>query len=139
MVENKVGFSKDGLLVTSILLISPSFIRYRYPHYLPTFSQQVLKVADNRGKLYICQVLSWRRCCTFWWRPLTRDLSPAFRAAGTHLYRSWKRVSSSSNFSIISLSPRFSKKKRGLCNTVRRPSVRPSVYLSIGLYLLLGY
>ena len=37
------------------------------------------------------------------------------------------------------LSPRFSKEKRGLCNTVRRPSVRPSVYLSIGLYLLLGY
>ena len=27
------------------------------------------------------------------------------------------------------LSPCFSKKKRGLCNTVRRPSVRPSVRL----------
>ena len=36
-------------------------------------------------------------------------------------------VYGSQNSQYLSLSPRFSKKKRGLCVTVRRPSVRPSV------------
>ena len=38
-------------------------------------------------------------------------------------------LASHNHVTFILLSPRFSKKKRGLCNTVRRPSVRPSVRL----------